>query len=161
MNTTEQIKAQPETPRTNAIEYNGLVAIIDLARQLERELDEMNRIAVSRYRQICRITAMWREDIEKCDRLKEEHGDLLKRATFGTDTPPGKYWSMISVLRSYQFDNQKLRKEKDELHEALQNQMAMFRHTKDCHCSKCEILRRTELPEHLLPNEAESTYFEY
>jgi hypothetical protein len=72
--------ARPETPRTNAmllktfkgeVEHDGLATIVDLARQLERELDEMNHIAVSRHRQICRITAMWREDIEECDKLKE------------------------------------------------------------------------------------------
>ena len=74
----EQLKE--DTPRTNAlllktfkgeVEHDGLAAIIDLARKLERELNEMNRAAVSRYRQICRITAMWREDIEECDKLKE------------------------------------------------------------------------------------------
>jgi hypothetical protein len=54
------------------VERDDLAAIVDLARKLERELYEMNHIAVSRYRQICRITAMWREDIEECDKLKEK-----------------------------------------------------------------------------------------
>jgi hypothetical protein len=76
-----QSEPHKETPRTNAlllktfkgeIEHDGLAAIVDLARKLERELYEMNHIAVARYHQISRITAMWRKDIEECDKLKEK-----------------------------------------------------------------------------------------
>jgi hypothetical protein len=63
---------------------------------------------------------------ESCRRLEQQLSDLLKRANFGNDTPPGEQWHVMAVLESYRQENEALKRDLAYKNETANTFMAVM-----------------------------------